>query len=269
MGTTIRAVGLTRYFTNTSVTYFATNLTLLHQDRILMDAPLGMKVERPLDGRRLAISDIHGCLFTFIELLDRVNLKKRDQLFILGDLINRGPRSKQVIDHVIQLQERGFQVFVLRGNHEETFLNLCNTKPDHLPMLLRSRNAMDLLNKRKEPRAKAYGFMSALPYYFELDNFILVHAGINRKSPAPFTDRHAMVWKRPFKLKELYQGKQIIVGHQPTPISKILSRIEKHSGSICIDNGCTHAYLGKDYGALICLDLDSGKVIRQKNIDGK
>ena len=62
---------------------------------------VGVKVEAPENGgRRLVITDIHGCAKTFKKLLDKVGLNENDQLFLLGDYINRGP-SKQVIDKII------------------------------------------------------------------------------------------------------------------------------------------------------------------------
>ena len=72
--------------------------------------------------KRYAISDIHGCYQTFIDLLAQLNLTKEDELYLLGDLIDRGPNSKGVIDHVMQMQEDGYKVTVLMGNHEYMFL---------------------------------------------------------------------------------------------------------------------------------------------------
>ena len=48
---------------------------------------------------------------------------KNDQLFLLGDYIDRGQDSKGVIDYIIELQKE-FQVFPIRGNHEENILLL-------------------------------------------------------------------------------------------------------------------------------------------------
>ena len=55
---------------------------------------------RPTDmnGRLIAIGDIHGCYQEFTELLERLELTKDDQLILLGDLVNRGPDSSKVIE---------------------------------------------------------------------------------------------------------------------------------------------------------------------------
>ena len=108
---------------------------------------IGVKVAPPENGgRRLVITDIHGCAKTFAKLLDKIGLNEDDQLFLLGDYINRGPRSKQVIDHILDLNEDGFNVFPLIGNHEETLLHLLFESPEELQMLLKSRNSLNLLN---------------------------------------------------------------------------------------------------------------------------
>jgi len=53
---------------------------------------------------RYAISDIHGCYHTFKELLNTIGLNKNDDLILLGDYINRGKYSKEVVDFIMQLE---------------------------------------------------------------------------------------------------------------------------------------------------------------------
>jgi Calcineurin-like phosphoesterase. len=56
-------------------------------------------------GRLFAISDIHGCFKPFYELIvNCIKLKKSDQLILLGDYIDRGDQSKEVIDFIIDLK---------------------------------------------------------------------------------------------------------------------------------------------------------------------
>jgi serine/threonine protein phosphatase 1 len=71
-----------------------------------------------------AIGDVHGCLKTLDAMLARWNLGPEDQLLFLGDLIDRGPDSKGVIDRVRSLEEDpdGPQVVALMGNHEVLLL---------------------------------------------------------------------------------------------------------------------------------------------------
>jgi len=126
---------------------------------------------------------------------------------------------------------------------------------------------MNLLNKRGNLRSRFFRFMRALPYYYELEDYYLVHAGFNTKIKKPFTDKHAMAWVRSFSLKKKLNKRRVIFGHTPSKISKIRRQIEDNTKSLCLDNGCSHTYLGKEYGALLCFDLDSRELIRQKNVD--
>ncbi len=219
-------------------------------------------------GRQLAISDIHGCALTFKALLDKVGLTKNDQLFILGDLINRGPRSSEVVDHILFLMEDGYQVYTLRGNHEEILLHISKTGPTELPLLLSTRNSMDMLNKKGKVKKRFLRFFRSLPYYFVLDDFYLVHAGFNLAAVNPLLDLHAMVWQRPFLLKdELINGRRVVFGHHPRSIGKIRKAVEIKQAGVCIDNGCTHAYMGEGFGALVCLDLNTGEIWRKRNCE--
>ena len=54
--------------------------------------------------RKIVISDIHGCLNSFKALLYKIVYSKRDELYLLGDFIDRGPDSKGVIDYIWKLQ---------------------------------------------------------------------------------------------------------------------------------------------------------------------
>lgn len=221
-------------------------------------------------GRRLAISDIHGCALTFRALLDKVGLNRSDQLFILGDLINRGPRSSKVVDDVLGLVDAGYDAHTLRGNHEEILLHIAKAGTQELPLLLRTRNAMDMLNKEGRVKKRFLNLFRLLPYCIETEGFYLVHAGFNLMAKDPMSDFHAMVWQRPFLLMEgTVNGRRVVHGHQPQRMSRIRRAVTDGHGAIGIDNGCTHGYLGEGFGALVCLDLDSGELWRKKNIDGR
>lgn len=56
-------------------------------------------------GRKILVGDIHGCLATFLKLLNKINLNiELDKLYLLGDYVDRGPNSKGVIDEIISLK---------------------------------------------------------------------------------------------------------------------------------------------------------------------
>ena len=81
--------------------------------------------------RKIAVSDIHGCLKTFKALIEhQVEFTKKDELYLLGDYIDRGPDSKGVLDYVMNLQEAGYKVFCVKGNHEEMMVNAVQNNED-------------------------------------------------------------------------------------------------------------------------------------------
>ena len=72
-----------------------------------------------------AVGDIHGCLLKLKELTDELErvMQPQDTLLFLGDYIDRGPDSKGVIDHILDLKTRVPSVVTLRGNHEQMMLD--------------------------------------------------------------------------------------------------------------------------------------------------
>ena len=80
--------------------------------------------------KQYAIGDIHGCSKTFKELLDKIGLIEGDELYLLGDYIDRGPDSKGVIDTIFELREKGFKVICLRGNHESMLLDALKNREE-------------------------------------------------------------------------------------------------------------------------------------------
>ena len=90
--------------------------------------------------KQWVIADVHGCYKTFVNLLEyKVQLSQDDQLFLLGDYIDRGVGSKEIIDYIADLQESGYKVYTLRGNHEDVLFTL---------LLGTSIQSVDLRNRR-------------------------------------------------------------------------------------------------------------------------
>ena len=71
---------------------------------------------------RYAIGDIHGGSKTFRALLDTLNLKHNDRLYLLGDYVDRGNDSKGVLDLILQLIDSGYDLRPVRGNHDDMML---------------------------------------------------------------------------------------------------------------------------------------------------
>src|SRR5690349_1844333 len=72
--------------------------------------------------RTLAIGDIHGCHLALTMLLEQIAPKPEDRLIFLGDYIDRGPASRDVVESLLSLKSKCTNVF-LRGNHEAMILD--------------------------------------------------------------------------------------------------------------------------------------------------
>lgn len=233
-------------------------------------------IAAPPKGRRLVVPDIHGCSQTLQQLLThKVKLQPNDQLFFLGDYIGRGPDSKGVIEYILNLQNRGYEVYPLRGNHEQAFINKAYkyTTTNKVMSYAVRENILNLLDDQQRFDAKFLGFFEQLPHFYEVDNYLLVHAGFNFDHYDPFRDKEAMLWTRDYQPNEKFlRGKQIVQGHMPTPIEDIMQSVQGRAPRLILDNGCVflpglnHHEKGK-LGHLLCFDLDTREVLLQRNID--
>ncbi|MEQ8908070.1 MAG: metallophosphoesterase [Vicingaceae bacterium] len=223
-----------------------------------------LNISKPT-GRRLAISDIHGCSKTFKALLEQIKLQREDHLYLLGDLVNRGPSTDKVIDLVLELQTQGYQIFVLRGNHEQLLLN-ASEKPKRLNKVLPESNASAML-KGNVLKKRYSQFLAESYHYFTLEDYYLVHAGFDFSKELPFENTHSMLHIKDFKAKRKFlSGRKIVVGHSPQPLQNIMKRIQKGKRKLYIDNGCLNKQL-KGQGNLVCLNLDSMALSIQCNLD--
>jgi len=211
---------------------------------------------------RYAISDIHGCANTFRHLVNEViQLKSTDELFLLGDYIDRGADSKGVIDFIQELQKSGIQVRTLSGNHEAMMLD-AREDPEYFNHWMLNGGKQTLASfgvKSIRDIPQSYWlFLLHLEYYIELEDYLLVHAGFNFKAEDPFTDTHSMLWIRNFPVdKEFLGNRKIVHGHTPTPMQKIAQSVKSKAQVINIDGGCVYTSRMSGLGYLTALNLDT------------
>jgi serine/threonine protein phosphatase 1 len=219
--------------------------------------------------RRFVIPDIHGCARTFAALLhDVLRLKSTDILYLLGDYTDRGPRSREVVDAIMHLQQTGYLLYPLRGNHDDMLLRACGNL-DYLRVWLLNGGRTTLesfgVDDPCEIPLLYRRFFSRLPYYLELEDCILVHAGLNYHAENPFSDTDAMLWSRPSDGEaDCIAGKAVISGH--TPVTRETIKRCLHTGRILLDNGCVYS-TKPELGTLAALELDSRTLYFQKYID--
>lgn len=210
------------------------------------------------------IGDIHGCAKTFIKLLDQIGLNQDDDLYLLGDYIDRGPDSKGVLDKILELQSTGFKVHALRGNHEQMMIDsvLDNT---HLRLWLMNGGDEALASFGEEGIAdldpKYMNFVDRTEYFFEVGRYMVVHAGLNLTIKNPLTDIEHMLWSRK-KFSKRYLDKTIIHGHTPIPLRDILK--QKPDGRyINLDGGCVYENPG--LGHLVGYRLETKEYFYLRN----
>lgn len=221
---------------------------------------------------RYAIADIHGCIKTFEALLNMLKFSYTDELYLLGDYIDRGTNSKAVLDLIISMIESGYKVEAIRGNHEEMFLAAYHSETNLNMWQTRNGGNRTLesfgVDTVKQIPQNYYDFIHELPYFILKENYVLVHGGLNFQLDSPFKDKEAMLWSRnsevEIDLKKTGERK-LIVGHTPLPLERIRESLK--SNLIMIDGGCVYHKSSNIYGKLTAFEIDYGELIHIENCE--
>ncbi|HUW07818.1 MAG TPA: metallophosphoesterase family protein [Williamwhitmania sp.] len=198
-----------------------------------------------MNKRLFAIGDIHGCFDSLEELVgNKIQLQKEDNLILLGDYIDRGDKSKEVVDFIMELQEKGFDVIPLIGNHEAMLLD-ANANENNISKWIQNGGDETLksfeISSLKDIEPKYIKFFKDLSYYYSFEDYLFVHAGFNDNVINPFTDYYSMLWKcKESYTNPLLANKTIIHGHNPISISKCEERVLSKLAVINIDTGCVY-----------------------------
>ncbi len=206
--------------------------------------------------RTLAIGDIHGCLTSLRTLAAFVPFRAVDTLVGIGDYVDRGPDSKEVVDWLMEWG-RSRRMHLLKGNHELMMLHALES-----PTQLRSWlevGGLQTMESYQQPGTKPS--LSAVPEnhreflaktlpYLESDTHIFVHASLGPDKELEDQSDTQIYWERvTFEEEPHLSGKHVICGHTPQKRG-----VPKSNGHItCID---TFAYGG---GWLTALDVETGR----------
>jgi serine/threonine protein phosphatase 1 len=199
-----------------------------------------------MNKRLFAIGDIHGCFDAFRTLIEqKIRLKKSDKIVLLGDYIDRGTQSKEVVDYIFELQNSGFDVIPIMGNHESRLLDAYDNDI-YLPKWLQTGGIEALqsfgIKSLQEIEPLYIEFFKGLRYYFLHENYIFVHAGFNDEIDNPFTDKNYMI----NECREKYEhpslkDKTIVHAHSPISESLCKENLQTNTHVINIDTGCIYA----------------------------
>ena len=194
-----------------------------------------------------AIGDIHGQLDSLRRAHELILADKfahdGDSAAVVhvGDLVDRGPDSKGVIDYLMEGRRKREDWVILRGNHDQLFLNFINGGDGTDPHLRKGmtwqsavvggastlasygvkKRRLEGFEKfaargRKAISPKHGAFLDGLPIWFETDDILFVHAGIRPGFPLEAQDEDDLMWIRDEFLWHMAPHKKLIVhGHTP------------------------------------------------------
>jgi serine/threonine protein phosphatase 1 len=174
-------------------------------------------------GRIFAIGDVHGCLDKLMVLMDRIDIDfQKDQLVFLGDYVDRGPKSKEVVDYLIDLASKQDGLIFLKGNHEEMLEKYLGGTDRRMFLENGGRATLKSYSIKDDKRREAVvppehvAFFNALHLYHETSSHIFVHGGLRPHIPLEKQDPWDMLWIRDeFIYSDFDFGKEVIFGHTP------------------------------------------------------
>jgi serine/threonine protein phosphatase 1 len=218
----------------------------------------------------------------FNQLLSKLNYDPReDQLILLGDYVDRGTQSRDVIEQAIKLHEDG--AVVLRGNHDQMFIDATNFNNEDLFIF---NGGMDTVESYMEDTCYDYSYYLegmriiredykhhvdflkfGTEFYYETDNHIFVHAGINPNANHwKYTEPDELLWIRdefihnPTRIED----KIVVFGHTPTINLHDSADIWFGGDKIGIDGGACFG------GQMNCLEInDDSYVVHSIDRNGK
>jgi serine/threonine protein phosphatase 1 len=176
--------------------------------------------EGPSRGRLLAVGDIHGCLGALQCLISRVGPRADDQFVFLGDYIDRGPESREVVECLLRFQKCYPDTVFLKGNHEAMLLDYLQGKNTLLYM---ANGGWETLKSyatdgRTKISPSHLEFFENLRLFYERESFIFVHAGLRPGIALEDQGEENLLWiRREFLDSDFDFGKTVVFGHTPLP----------------------------------------------------
>lgn len=222
------------------------------------------------------ISDIHGEFDRFMELIDKIGLRETDMLYILGDVLDRGPHPVKTLLKLMEMPN----VICIAGNHEVMALECLA----FLRKEITDRSVEELDEKILDNLVtwQYNGSLTTIQEFRELDrdmqqdvidyirefqlyaeltvgekDYLLVHGGLGNFSPEKDIEEYSLydlVWVRADYEVKYFEDTYVITGHTPTQMIEGNSRpgyIYRKNNHIAMDCG---AYLHGGRLAAICLD---------------
>ncbi len=222
------------------------------------------------------MSDIHGHKKQFDEILNMVNFSGDDTLYILGDIVDKGPACIELLKIIMNAPN----IHMLLGNHEQMMLDVVDYQEDDVNSVWSNerlwynnggrftRAVFD--DEDDSTKAEIIKFLRGLPLCFDVTvagtEYKLVHASpIELFDGNFYTYKSAeqfAVWHR-FQPDYENQAKEtIIFGHTPTSYYQEKPQFEVWYGNNLIGIDCACAYDGR----LACVRLDDMAVFYSHSV---
>lgn len=215
------------------------------------------------------MSDLHGCFEEYKRMLEKIDFKESDTLYILGDVVDRGSQSIEILQDMMLRSN----VFPILGNHEymlnealEFMLseineeNILNVEDSNMIQKLTfwitenggatTFERLNHLSKDELLDIQDYLMEFEIYKYVEVNHkrFILAHANMKPEYLSHLENcLMNVLFEKTDSTKDEFRDAYLITGHVPTADGKIL----KKNHHICIDGGCV---FGQN---LTCLCLDT------------
>ncbi|MEG5042810.1 metallophosphoesterase family protein [Microcoleus sp. B3-A4] len=202
-----------------------------------------------MEHRRIVIGDVHGHYDGLMTLLEALAPSSNDRVYFLGDLIDRGPKSAQVLDFV---QQSPYQT--LLGNHEQLMLEALSGTPMDMrawQSWLYSGGDATVASYRDTGMMpyKHLEWLRSLPTHRDLGDIWLVHAGVDPHLSIEEQSIEQLCWiRREFHTmsKPYFPNKLIITGHTITFTFHGVrpGELVRGEGWLDIDTGAYHPKSG-------------------------
>ncbi|AUC61692.1 serine/threonine protein phosphatase 1 [Cyanobacterium sp. HL-69] len=209
--------------------------------------------------RRFVIGDVHGHFQALMGLLEAIAPTPEDEIYFLGDLIDRGADSAKVVDFVMENNHQ-----CILGNHEVMLLQSFTPKGlNHMSFQswLQNGGYSTITSYKNKIPPEHLEWMRQLPLHIDLGDYWLVHAGVDPHLPHQKQNSDQFCWIRSefhSTPEPYFKDKTIVIGHTITftfPGVKP-GQIVQGNGWIGIDTGAYH----HGYGKLTALELNDSMI---------
>lgn len=226
------------------------------------------------------VSDIHGEYDKFIELLNYISFNQEDTMYVLGDVLDRGPAPIKVILEMMKHSN----IYGISGNHEVMALTCLRflmqeiteknlEEIDAIGDILENleiwnangsgSTISDFRRLDRETQLLVYEYISDFTIYEEItideQDYLLVHAGLDNFRPDRLLEDYTLdelIWGRPDYEREYFSDVIIVTGHTPTQLIKentAPGEVYRKNNHLAIDCGACYG------GRLAAVCLETGE----------